>query len=100
MPFEVRYHPNCQKDIQKLDPATLKRIQKSIEERLQTAPLEFGKPLRYTAKGLWSLRVGDRRILYKIEGGQVWILKIGHRREVVENRESDTKSVGLSSAKV
>jgi mRNA interferase RelE/StbE len=35
-------------------------------------------------KGYWKLRVGDWRVIYKIEARTVTILRIGHRREVYE----------------
>lgn len=82
MAFEIIYHPDCLKDIRELDTVIRKRIQNSIENRLGENPAEFGKPLRYSAKGLWSLRVGDWRVVYQILGQQVLVLRIGHRREV------------------
>lgn len=83
MPFDILYHSDClQRDIRKLDRPLLKRIRQTIESRLMIAPMDFGKPLRHTKEGLWALRVGDWRILYKITGNQVWILRIGHRSEI------------------
>jgi len=81
--FEILYHPDClKKDLPKLDGSILRRIKMTIEQRLALSPFDFGKPLRHTAEGLWSLRVGDWRILYKVEGGKVLVLRVGHRREV------------------
>ncbi|MBI4374177.1 MAG: type II toxin-antitoxin system RelE/ParE family toxin [Deltaproteobacteria bacterium] len=83
MPFEILYHAIClQKDFPKLDRPTLKRIRTTIEDRLMTAPVDFGKPLKYTTENLRSLRVGDWRVIYKITEKQVIVLRIGHRREV------------------
>lgn len=65
-----------------MDVGVRKRIQSSIEERLAENPAEFGKPLRYSAKGLWSLRVGDWRVVYQILGEKILVLRIGHRKEV------------------
>ncbi|MEW6607509.1 MAG: type II toxin-antitoxin system mRNA interferase toxin, RelE/StbE family [bacterium] len=45
---------------------------------------ELLQPLRYSLKSLWVLRVGDYRIIYKIEGNTIAILKIGHRKEVYQ----------------
>jgi mRNA interferase RelE/StbE len=42
---------------------------------------EAGKPLVGPLKGVWSLRVGDQRILYKIERGTIIVLTVNHRRE-------------------
>ncbi len=49
--------------------------------------IEFGKPLQYSLKGLRRLRVGDYRMIFKIEEDDkiVFVVKIGHRREVYES---------------
>lgn len=43
-----------------------------------------GKPLKLSLKGKWSYRVGVYRIIYAIENKilTVYVLDIGHRREV------------------
>lgn len=52
-------------------PTTAKiRIKKAIEERLMTDPITFGKPLRYSFKGHRRLRVGDYRVVYRIDNAQ------------------------------
>jgi mRNA interferase RelE/StbE len=33
-------------------------------------------------KGYWKLRVGDWRVIYKIQCKTLTILRIGHRREI------------------
>jgi len=43
------------------------RIQSAIEKRLLTDPVKFGIPLRSTLRGYRKLRVGDYRVIYKIE---------------------------------
>ena len=81
--YKILLHPLLVKDdIPKLDKEVRSRIKRSIEERLKFHPNKFGKPLRGTLKDLWSVRVGDYRVIYRISGNQVWILNIGHRREV------------------
>ena len=72
-------------DIPSLSEAARRRIRKAIEEKLSSNPVEFGKPLRYSFKGARRLRVGDYRVIYRLElPDLVLILKIGHRREVYE----------------
>ena len=66
-------------------PKTVKRqIQKAIEERLMVDPIGFGKPLRYSLKGHRRLRMGDYRIVYRIEADNhlVVIIAIKHRKDV------------------
>lgn len=83
--YEVLYHPDVfSKDLPKISQPIKRRIQRSVETKLKLSPEEFGEPLRRTLKGYWKLRVGDYRIIYKISGTKITILRIGHRREVYE----------------
>ena len=59
-----------------------KQIKRAIEERLAINPIKFGKPLRHSLFGLRRLRVGDWRIIYRINGAIVEIVKIGNRKDI------------------
>lgn len=72
-------------DIPQLPKSVAIQIKKAIEERLAIDPVGFGKPLRYSLKGIRRLRVGDYRILYSIKGKRVIISAIKHRKVVYEN---------------
>jgi mRNA interferase RelE/StbE len=81
--FELRYHPDVRDiDIPKLNETLKKRIKRAIEERLSISPHQYGKPLRKTLKGYWKLRVSDYRVVYKVEGNEVWIFAIINRKDV------------------
>jgi len=81
--FEVSYHPQVsRKDIPRISYPVRENVRKAIEAKLFTAPEKFGEPLRRTLKGYWKLRVGDYRVIYKITGKTVLILRIGHRSEI------------------
>jgi mRNA interferase RelE/StbE len=83
LPFELRYHPDVRDiDLLHLNETLKKRIKKSIEERLSRSPHQYGKPLRKTLKGSWKLRVVDYRVVYKVEGDEVWIFAIINRKDV------------------
>lgn len=83
MPFTLRYHPAVSTgDLPRIDRRTKDRIRKAIEERLQTAPNEYGLPLRKSLKGYWKLRVGDYRVMFKVVKTEVWIFGIMHRKFV------------------
>jgi mRNA interferase RelE/StbE len=71
-------------DIPRLGHAEKLRIKTTIEAKLTSNPLRFGKPLRHSLHHLRSLRVGDYRILYHLdhESMTVSIVSIGHRRDV------------------
>ena len=88
MPFTLRYHPDVKEiDIPKINEKLRLRIKKAIEERLQTAPHQYGTPLRKTLKGYWKLRVGAYRVVFKIIENEVWILGIIHRKDVYRKIE-------------
>jgi len=83
MAYKLLYHPDIHKDDLAHIPQNIKSIiRKAIEERLTTAPLDYGEPLRQSLKGHRKLRVGDYRVVYRVESGTVIILKIGHRKDV------------------
>ena len=83
MLFTLHYHPVVRiADLPLIDRRTKDRIRKAIEERLQTAPHDYGKPLRKSLKGYWKLRVGDYRVVFKVVKSDIWILGIRHRKSV------------------
>jgi len=59
-------------------------IKNSIESKLVSDPISFGKPLRYSLKGHRRLRVGDYRIVYRIDGNDVIIVAIKHRKDIYD----------------
>jgi mRNA interferase RelE/StbE len=84
--FELRYHPAVADEDIPLIPQNLHvRIAGAIESRLTRAPHQYGAPLRKTLRGYWKLRVGDYRVVYKIEREEVWVLGIQHRKTVYED---------------
>ncbi|MBT4762966.1 MAG: type II toxin-antitoxin system RelE/ParE family toxin [Bdellovibrionaceae bacterium] len=68
-------------------PKTMKaRIKKAIESRLTLDPVGLGKPLRYSFVGHRRLRVGDYRVVYRIDPKKkiVTLVAIQHRKDVYE----------------
>lgn len=74
-------------DIPALPTTARARIKKAIEDRLMTDPVGFGKPLRYSFKGHRRLRVGDYRVIYRIDNKThtVIIAVIKHRKDAYED---------------
>lgn len=69
------------KDIPKLSTSTKSLIKLTIEKKLLSDPIKFGKPLRYNLKGCRSLRIGDYRVIYQIIDTTINILVIQHRKD-------------------
>jgi len=74
------------KDIPALPKTIKSTIKKAIEERLMHDPIGFGKPLRYSLKGHRRLRVGDYRVIFRIETNSniIVIIAIKHRKDIYE----------------
>ena len=82
MEYQPIYHHEIPHDLAAI-PANMKeRIRKAIETRLLIDPISYGLPLRKSLHGHRKLRVGNYRIIYRIHGKEVIILKIGHRKDV------------------
>jgi mRNA interferase RelE/StbE len=88
VPYRLRYHPYIKaKDIPKLNQTIRRRIKTAIEQRLLVSPEKYSEPLRRTLKGYRKLRVGDYRIVLKIDSMDILILSICHRKDVYERME-------------
>ncbi len=74
------------KDYERIPPAIREIIRKAIEKKLTVDPHNFGKPLKYDLKGYRRLRVGEYRVIYKIDEGKVIVIivDIDHRKDVYE----------------
>ncbi len=87
--MEIKYQVHYLKtvvrnEIPSLTKATKNLIKKVIEERLMRDPIRFGKPLQYSFRGHRRLRVGDYRIIYRIESETVIVVAIKHRKDVYD----------------
>jgi len=76
----------AQRQIKGLDPQTSERILNYLQDRIEGCknPRHFGEPLKANLSGLWRYRVGDYRVICRIEDDRVvvLVLNIGHRRNV------------------
>ena len=86
--YQIRYLDEVvNKHIPSLPSAIKTIIKRAIEDRLTLDPISYGKPLRYSLKGHRRLRVGDYRIVYRIQPTtqSVLIVAIKHRKDVYED---------------
>ena len=86
MKYKVDYLPRAVKALEKLDKFTRRIILDWIEKNLVDCenPRAHGKPLTADRVGQWRYRIGDYRVIAKIEDDRLIILviAIGHRREI------------------
>ena len=80
--FEIGFHDRALKFYQELDVQTTRRINEAIEE-LRSNPFlgKDIKKLRGILKGKYRLRVGELRMVYRVEkkDSLVIVESIGHR---------------------
>jgi len=81
MSYTLLYTKSAVDDIRKLDIVAKKRIKKKLEEFVIN-PLFHAKKLVHSAIGSYRWRVGNYRIVFDINGKNVVILHIGHRKEI------------------
>ena len=84
--YRIEYLEQVRKDLKPISKSDKEKIRSAIESKLSSNPIEFGKPLQYSLKGLRRLRVGDYRVIFQIDQSNkiVLVTKIGHRREIYD----------------
>jgi len=84
--WKIEWDSHAAKQLKKTDFSAQKEIYRYLKERIATNedPRRFGKALTADKTGLWRYRVGDYRVICKIEDSTVIILvlAVGHRKEI------------------
>lgn len=86
-PFTIEYLDRVvEEDIPDLPKTMRELIKRAIETRLVADPVGLGRPLRYSFIGHRRIRVGDYRIVYRVDPKRslVTIVLIKHRKDVYE----------------
>ncbi len=86
MAWLIEFVPAAAKELRKLDPKVAARIIKTLEERIATLddPRDLGSALAGEHAGYWRWRIGDYRVIARIEDERITILvvRVAHRRKV------------------
>ena len=87
MAWKVEFTPEAQRNLDRFDKPMAHRIAKFMVDRIATLedPRSIGEALHGPdLKKYWKYRVGDYRVIAKIEDERVSIvvIRIGNRREV------------------
>jgi mRNA interferase RelE/StbE len=85
--WQINFDKAAEKDLAKLDHSAVKRIVTFLRERLAILddPRSIGEALKGAKLGdFWKYRVGDYRVIARIEDGEVIIIvvRVGNRKEV------------------
>jgi mRNA interferase RelE/StbE len=86
MPWTVEVAPQAARTLARLERTEQARIRRFMGERLATDadPRRLGHALTGPLAGLWRYRIGDYRLVCRIDDGRcvVLALAVGHRREI------------------
>ena len=86
--WTIEFSDDAKRDLRKLDKSIQRQIYRYLSARVACAddPTEFGKGLKHELNGLWRYRVGDYRILCRIEEEAliVLVVEVGHRSTVYD----------------
>lgn len=86
MAWQIEFTPDAEKQLSKIDRQSSKRIVSFLRERIATSenPRSLGKALKGVLREFWRYRVGDHRIICRIEDDRLLVLvvRVAHRREV------------------
>jgi mRNA interferase RelE/StbE len=88
--WRIAFDAAAFKDLRKLDSAARVRVLRFLQERIVTAddPRGLGKALSGDKAGFWRYRVGDYRIIARIEDQKfiVLVIAIGHRSDIYHTK--------------
>jgi mRNA interferase RelE/StbE len=87
MAYNVELSESAERELGKLDGSQTKRILKFLHQRVAKLddPRSIGEALHGSRLGeFWKYRVGDYRLICKIEDDRliVLVLRVGHRKEI------------------
>jgi mRNA interferase RelE/StbE len=84
--WRIEFVPAAAKELKKLGKAEAARIITTLEKRIATLddPRSLGSALTGELGGLWRWRIGDYRVVARIEDKRITILivRVGHRRDI------------------
>lgn len=81
MKYRLVYTQRAIRDLDELDASVKQRIGKTLL-RYEPDPLQHAESLKQSELGSFRFRVGDYRVVFDLEGDQIVILRVGHRREI------------------
>ena len=87
MVWAIEFDEAAKKELAKLDPQVARRLLDFLTQRVISLkdPRSFGQALKGSKLGeFWKYRVGDFRIIAKIQNQKmiILVLRIGNRREI------------------
>jgi mRNA interferase RelE/StbE len=81
MTFNLVYAQRAIRDIRDLEPVIKLRIGKKLLTYKQD-PLKYAEKISDPKLGSYRFRIGDYSVVFDLEGKDIVILRVGHRRDI------------------
>ena len=81
MMYKVVLTQRALRDLENLDREMQNRIAKKLNGYAKE-PLKYAKKLITPKIGTYRFRIGDYRVIFDIDGENIVILRIGHRKDI------------------
>ncbi|MHB9026500.1 MAG: type II toxin-antitoxin system RelE family toxin [Armatimonadota bacterium] len=85
MKYAIAFKRSALKEYQALPPGVQVRVRSAIDA-LAVNPHPAGSVALQGYKGLYRIRIGDYRVVYQLQQGQlvIIVIAIGHRRDIYQ----------------
>ena len=84
--WRIEFEAGAARQLRKLGQTAIDRILKTLKRDLARTgdPRAFGEAMIGNWTGFWRYRVGDYRLICRIEDERVtvYVIEVGHRREI------------------
>jgi mRNA interferase RelE/StbE len=82
--WQIEFTPVAVKQLKKIGAENGRRITKFLQDKICNDPRQQGKALKGVLREFWRYRIGDYRILVRIEEERlvVLVVGVGHRRDI------------------
>lgn len=88
MTWRYEFAATARRNLREFGPAATRKIIAHLDKRVASGahPKQWADPLRGELHGFWKIRVGDYRLIARLDEGVllIGIVKAGHRRDVYE----------------
>jgi len=82
--YSLIYTRRAIKDIRKLERKIKKHLGKTLL-RYSEDPLKHASKLTDSRLGTYRFRIGEYRVIFDLQGSDIVVLRIGHRRDIYRN---------------
>ena len=88
MAWKIKFIPNIEKQLKKIPKNEIKRIFNYLREKVTMNPRAYGKPLKGQFNEFWRYRIGNYRVIVKIEDEElvVLVVRVAHRKDVYKEK--------------